>query len=297
MAPVSYGEATKACYRHPDRLAGAVCRRCDRPICPECMRDAPVGWQCQECVHRDSRQAPVVRWRPSSQGRLGGTRLAPAVIALIVVNVVVYLAASGDRASIDERFGVIPAGIHQGQWYRLVTGAFLHLDAEHILFNMVSLAIIGSPVEVLLGRTRFLALYLLAGIGGSVASYVFGAPNVDAIGASGAIFGLFGAYFVLARRRGFEIRTVSALIIINLVISFADPGIDWLGHLGGLVVGAAVALVFSATVDRRSPSARVVEVVSGAATLGVLALLVLLPPGHFDLMGLIQTYAIRGYSG
>jgi membrane associated rhomboid family serine protease len=290
MAAVSDGGATRVCYRHPDRVAGAVCRRCDRPICPECMRDAPVGWQCQECVHRDSRKAPVTRWRPSGDGRLGNTRLAPAVIVLVAVNVVVYLAASGDRASIDTRFGVVPYFIHRGQWYRLVTGAFLHLDAEHILFNMLSLAIIGSPVEVLLGRTRFVALYLLAGVGGSVASYLFGGQYVDAVGASGAIFGLFGAYFVLARRRGFEVRTVVALIVINLVISFADPGIDWLGHLGGLAVGAAVAVVFSLTVERREGSARAVEVVSCAVVLAVLALLVLVPPGRFDLMGVAQPW-------
>lgn len=277
--------ATGVCYRHPGRVAGAVCRRCERRICPECMRAAPVGWQCAECVHRDRRPAPATRWRPG-EGRLGNTRLTPVVIALIAINVVVYLASSGSRASIEMRYGVVPYFIHQGQWYRLLTGAFLHVDAMHLLFNMVALAIIGAPTEVLLGRTRFLGVYLLAGLGGSVASYLLGSPNVDAVGASGAIFGLFGAYFVLARRRGFDLRTVSILIAINLVLSFADPGIDWLGHLGGLVVGAVVAWAFDQTLPRRDPAYRLIEVLTAGAVLGVLALLVLVPPGQLHLMGL-----------
>lgn len=282
---MTYHDATtRLCYRHPARVAGAVCRRCDRPICPECMRAAPVGWQCAECVKRDSRKAPVVRWRPS-EGRLGNTRLTPVTIALIAINVIVYLASSGSRTSIEIRFGVVPYFIHRGEWYRLLTGAFLHVDVTHLLFNMVSLAIIGAPTEVLLGRLRFLGVYLIAGLGGSVASYLFGNPLVNAVGASGAIFGLFGAYFVLARRRGFDLRTVSILIVINLVISFADPGIDWLGHLGGLVVGAVLAWAFDQTLDRRDPAYRLLEVLTAGATLGVLALLVLVPPGQLNLMG------------
>jgi membrane associated rhomboid family serine protease len=295
MSAVSYGYPPQSgpppvCYQHPDRVAGAVCRRCNRPICPECMRSAPVGWHCDSCVRGDSRHAPVTRWQPSGQGRLGGTRVTPMVIALIVINVAVYLAASSNRTSIDVRFGVVPYYIHHGQWYRLVTGAFLHLDFEHIALNMVSLAIIGSPVEALIGRIRFVSLYLVAGIGGSVASYIFGGQFVDAVGASGAIFGLFGAYFILARRRGFETRTVTLLIVINLVFSFADPGIDWLGHLGGLAVGAAVAYAFSLTLDRASRDARAVEVATVGAFLGVLALLVLIPPGNFNVMGTLIPY-------
>lgn len=283
----SHDAATRVCYRHPGRVAGAVCRRCERPICTECMVSAPVGWQCAECVRRDSGKAPAPRWRPG-EGRLGNTRLTPVVIALVGLNVLVYLASSGHRSAIELRFGVVPYLVHQGQWYRLLTGAFLHVNIEHLAFNMFALAIIGSPAEVLLGRARFLAAYLLAGIGGSVASYLFGAPNIDAVGASGAIFGLFGAYFVLARRRGFDLRTVSILIAINLVISFADPGIDWLGHLGGLVVGAVVAWAFDQTLDGRGTAYRLLEALTAGATLGVLALLVLVPPGRLDLMSSIR---------
>lgn len=227
------------------------------------------------------------RWRPGrpGAGTLGATSLTPVVIALIAINVVVYLASSGNRTDIEVRFGVVPFLIHEGQWYRLITGAFLHLDLTHLAFNMFSLAIIGSPTEVLLGRVRFLGVYLLAGVGGSVASYLLGAPNINAVGASGAIFGLFGAYYVLARRRHFDLRTVTVLIVINLVISFADPGIDWLGHLGGLVVGAIVAWAFDQTMDGRQPAYRLLEVLTAGATLGVLLLLVLVPPGRLDLMG------------
>lgn len=223
-------------------------------------------------------------WR-GQQGALGQSRLSPVVIGLIVVNVAVYLATSGNRGSVDARFGVVPLFVHQGQWYRLLTGAFLHLDIQHIAFNMLALAIIGSPVEALLGPVRFLVAYLLAGIGGSVASYLFGSPIVDAVGASGAIFGCFGAYFVMARRRHWDLRTVTVLIVINLVFSFADPGVDWLGHLGGLVVGALIAWAFDHTLEGREGFYRLIEVLITGAVLGILAALVGIPPGHLQITG------------
>jgi membrane associated rhomboid family serine protease len=139
------------------------------------------------------------------------------------------------------RFAMWPIGVHfYHQWYRLITSAFLHANAEHILFNMIMLAIVGPPVEAELGKARFLLLYLLGALGGSVGSYLLGPPNEVGIGASGAIFGVMGAYFVIARRRGWEVRSIVALIAINLALSFISPLIDWRDHLGGLVVGTLV---------------------------------------------------------
>lgn len=221
--------------------------------------------------------------RPSGRGPLGNTPMSPTVVALVVVNVAVFLISRRNPAPSYIRFAMIPTLIHQGQWYRLVTAAFLHANIEHILFNMVTLLVIGSPVEALVGRVRFVAIYLIAGIGGSVCSYLLSPAYIEGIGASGAIFGLFGAYAVLARRHRFDTRLVLVLIVIELVISFADPGIDWRAHLGGLVVGAAVTSGFS-VVRAWRPARRVAgELLVAGATLIVLTVLVLLPPGHVNL--------------
>jgi membrane associated rhomboid family serine protease len=275
------------CYRHPGRAAGAVCRRCDRPICPECMREAPVGWQCSDCLHRGHRRAPVQRWRPRGPATLGSTRITPVVTGLIVLNVVIFLVTAHNQTSIDARFGMWPFEVSHGQWYRLITAAFLHLNISHIFFNMVTLAIIGSPVEANLGKVRFLALYLLSAAGGSVSSYLLSPYNSLGVGASGAIFGLMGAYFVLARRNRSETTTVLALIGVNLVIDFLQPGIDWRAHLGGLAIGASVAFGLGSGGDlRRGMHAigrRAGEVATVAVAAAVIAALAQLPPGHVNL--------------
>jgi membrane associated rhomboid family serine protease len=260
------------------------------------MREAPVGWQCARCVHGDSRRAPVTRWRPSAGGRLGNTRLTPVVISLIVVNFAVFLWEQTNFNNIVERFGMLAnaitvqgqlVGVRNGQWYRLLTAPFLHASWEHIIFNMATLAIVGSPVEAELGKVRFSALYLVSALGGSVGSYLLSPPNELGVGASGAIFGLLGAYFVLARRRGWDVTTIVALIVINLIIGFATPTIDWRAHLGGLFTGAVVAIGLARSADLRRAADRAAEIVTGAGTtvaaVAVLAILALLPPGHVNL--------------
>lgn len=281
---MSTSEQTETvCYQHPDRIAGAVCRRCDRPICPECMREAPVGWQCATCVHRDSRRAPVTRWRPRTTAALGSSRLTPVVVAVIALNVLVFVGTANRQADIDFRFAMIPAYVASGQWYRLLTAAFLHANLSHIFFNMFSLAIIGPAVEASLGRARFAALYVLAALGGSVASYLLGPYTTEAVGASGAIFGVMGAYYILARRSGTDTRTVLALIGLNLVIGFAEAGIDWRAHLGGLAVGAAVAYGFARASDLRDSAARLGGVATVVVAVVVLVAVAQLPAGHVNL--------------
>jgi membrane associated rhomboid family serine protease len=265
------------------------------------MREAPVGWQCARCVHQDSRRAPVTQWRPRTAGRLGNSRLTPVVIALVVVNVVVYFWEQSAKAGVYVyqgspipcantavcRFAMWPTAVHHGQWYRLFTAPFLHANVSHILFNMLTLAIIGSPVEAELGKLRFTALYFVSALGGSVGSYLLSSANQLGVGASGAIFGLMGAYFILARRRRWEVGNIVVLIGINLAIGFASSTIDWRAHLGGLVTGALVSLGLVRSADLRRAASRVVEVATGAGTTlaaaGVLGILTLLPPGHVNL--------------
>jgi membrane associated rhomboid family serine protease len=243
----------------------------------------------------------VTRWQPKTRGRLGNTRLTPVVIALIVINVAVYIwevtshaglyvyqGANYSCANLAEcRFALIPAAVHHGQWYRLFTAPFLHASIEHILLNMVTLAIVGSPVEAELGKGRFIVLYLLSALGGSVGSYLLSSPNELGVGASGAIFGLMGAYVVLARRRGWDVGTILALILVNLVFSFAYPGIDWRAHLGGLITGAVVTLGLVRSADARRTSGPGVELatvaITSVAAIAVLGALTLLPPGHVNL--------------
>jgi membrane associated rhomboid family serine protease len=265
------------------------------------MVEAPVGWQCAQCVHRDSRRAPITRWRPKT-GRLGASRVTPMVAVLIAVNVIVYLwqQSSGVRDYAVNgtvvcrqpniatcRFAMWPAAVHTGQWYRLLTAPFLHANITHILFNMLTLLIVGSPVEAELGKLRFLAVYFVSALGGSVASYLLSTPNQLGVGASGAIFGLMGSYFVLARRRGWDLSTIGGLIVVNLVIGFASTEIDWRAHIGGLVSGAVVTLGMLQSMDLRSREGRTAEVATAAgstiAVVAVLVALTLLPPGHVNL--------------
>lgn len=284
--PRSY--APPACYVHGDRTAGAVCRRCGRPICPECMREAPVGWQCSNCVKEDSRTSPVARWRPqSAAGRLGRTRMTPAVIALIVINVIVFLyeERQGFTLRLEERYWLIPLLVHS-RLYTLVTSAFMHLSVEHILLNMITLAIVGPAVEAEIGPFRFVALYLVSAIGGSVGYYLLAPDNVAGAGASGAIFGLMTAYLVLARLRGWETQTITVLLVINILFSFTG-GVAWQDHLGGLVTGAVTCLgMMWAPHSSRRPSTttQVVQALGASAgMLVVLGLLLQIPPGHVNL--------------
>jgi membrane associated rhomboid family serine protease len=241
------------CYRHPDRETGIRCTRCERPICPECMVSASVGFQCPDCVRSGSGtgHAPAAS-RPRTLA--GGTVTAdPRLLTklLIGINLAVFLVqlSVGDRFT--DRFELLGQayvplldsveGIAQGQWYRLLTAMFLHGSYVHILFNMLSLWWIGGPLEAALGRARYLTLYFVSGLAGSALTYLIAAPNQPSLGASGAIFGLFGATAVLMRRLRYDMRPVVVLLVINLIFTFG-PGfnIAWQAHIGGLLGGVVV---------------------------------------------------------
>ncbi|MDX2599281.1 rhomboid family intramembrane serine protease [Streptomyces caniscabiei] len=295
-SPSSSDPAVTTCYRHPKVESYVRCTRCERYICPDCMRDAAVGHQCPECVKEGART--VRQARTAFGGRISAVPLVTYV--LIGLNVVAYVAELL-RPSIVDDFAMLgrglagPDGLHyvwqsaypadfhlegviDGEWYRLLTGAFLHIPPTegtfgilHIVMNMVTLWNVGRVVEAQLGRARYLSLYLLSALGGSVLVLLL-APDASTVGASGAIFGVCTAYYVLARRLGADpagINRFMAGLLIWLVISAVVT--SWQGHLGGLLTGGLVALAFAyAPRDRRR------VLVQAGACVGVLALLVVL---------------------
>ncbi|MFE1880823.1 rhomboid family intramembrane serine protease [Streptomyces diastatochromogenes] len=247
--------AVTTCFRHPKVESHVRCTRCDRYICPSCMREAAVGHQCVECVQEGARS--VRQARTAFGGRISAVPLVTYV--LIGLNVLAYLAELA-RPSVEDRFdmlgtvpaGYYPEGVAHGEWYRLLTGAFLHLTpAEgtfgiaHILMNMLALWNVGRVVEAQLGRVRYLALYLLSALGGSVLVLLI-APETPTVGASGAIFGLGAAYYVMGRRLGYDMRAVNQYmggLLLWLVLSAWVT--SWQGHLGGLLAGGAVTLAYA----------------------------------------------------
>ncbi|MEV1061648.1 rhomboid family intramembrane serine protease [Streptomyces sp. NPDC050263] len=242
------------CYRHPDRETGIRCTRCERPICPECMVSASVGFQCPNCV-RDGSGTGHAPGASQPRTLAGGTIAADPLLVtkiLLGINVAMFVLQQALGDSFTDRLDLIgrafmPAlgygelqGVAEGQWYRLLTSMFLHGSVIHILSNMLSLWWIGGPLEAALGRVRYLALYLVSGLAGSALTYLIAAPNQASLGASGAIFGLFGALAVLVRRQRYDMRPVIALLVINLVITFGWSGISWQAHIGGLVAGVVI---------------------------------------------------------
>jgi membrane associated rhomboid family serine protease len=277
------------CARHPERLASVTCAHCDRPICTDCMMHAPVGWQCPDCIAAGAKQTRVIRpfaaGNRNRTGIVGSTNPTPVVIALVAINVVCFLASGLGSDSAVSRFALQPIDIHYfHQYYRLFTAMFLHANFLHIASNMIALLIVGPAVEVMLGKTRFVVLYLLAGLGGSVCSYLLSPASEFGIGASGAIFGLMGAYVVLARRQRKPMGPVVGLIVINLLIGLTG-NIDWRAHIGGLVVGGLLALAFDSALSLRQSTQQVALTVGASAvTLVVLLLLVLaISPGHVNI--------------
>ncbi|MCX4665768.1 rhomboid family intramembrane serine protease [Streptomyces sp. NBC_01381] len=241
------------CYRHPDRETGISCTRCERPICPECMISASVGFQCPECVREGSGtgHAPAANQPRTIAG--GSIAADPRLITKILLglNVAVFIAvlAVGDRL-VNELVlvgewppypFVAEDGVAEGQWYRLVTSMFTHQEPWHIAFNMLGLWWLGGPLEAALGRARYLALYMLSGLAGGALTYVVAGASQASLGASGAIFGLLGATAVLMRRLNYDMRPVIALLALNMLFTFTWSGIAWEAHVGGLVAGVAIA--------------------------------------------------------
>lgn len=245
------------CPRHPDREAYVRCQRCGRPACPECQRPAAVGIQCVDCVREAARTTPSAKTVFGGRATDGTPVITYSIIGICAV---VYLLQRVD-SSVTEKYAFAPFLGWTEPW-RFLTAAFLHSPDTifHILLNMFALWSLGQYLEPMLGRARFAALYLISGIGGQVAvTLLAGSPSLAGIqsgqnvawfqpvvGASGAIFGLFGALLVLNRHLGRSSAAMYATIAINAAFGFIYPGIAWQAHLGGLITGAACAAIIVA---------------------------------------------------
>lgn len=241
------GAAAPVCPRHLDRPSYIMCQRCGRPACVDCQRPAAVGVHCVDCVAEHARNAPVTR---TALGARVGDGRPVVTITLIVICVLSYILQNRLGARWTGPLEMAPALGAVEPW-RLLTATFLHADnVTHIAFNMIALLAVGPALEHVLGRGRFLALYLLAALAGSAAVVWFANPLTmewltPVRGASGAVFGLFGAFVVVLRRFGRDATQVYVLLAANVVIGFVVPQIAWEAHLGGFVIGAAVAAAFA----------------------------------------------------
>ncbi|QYJ03236.1 rhomboid family intramembrane serine protease [Nocardioides panacisoli] len=266
------------CYRHPDRECYIRCQRCDRSICPDCMHEASVGFQCPACVAEGRKQTRT------GQTPYGGKRSDnPALTSYVLIglNAAVWLAiiATGWRTSdLINRLALSPVGVcnsaaspdsyypsvdsaglctngtqGDGVWFpgvadgalwQMITSAFAHVDVWHIGANMLVLWFIGPQLERVLGRTRFLALYLASGLAASVCVFWLSAVNSHTLGASGAIFGMLGALLVVVWKVGGDLQPLLIWLGINAFITFTIPNVSWQGHLGGFLGGALIAALF-----------------------------------------------------
>ena len=258
--PTAYPQqqTTPVCPRHPDRVSYVRCQRCGRPVCPECQRPAAVGVQCVDCVKE---QAKTVRTTRTVFG--GNVSDTPVVSYAIIAICVLVFVLQTSRPALTEQILFDPGAARDQPW-RFLSAAFAHATVTHILFNMLALWMVGAQyLERLLGGPRYAAVYLVSALGGSVVYMLFTSPRAvpyaapyeafwgpGTVGASGAVFGLFGALLVLNRHLGRSSAGMYATIGINAVIGFVIPGIAWQAHLGGLLTGAAVAGVIAATSSR-----------------------------------------------
>ncbi|MBM3684235.1 MAG: rhomboid family intramembrane serine protease [Actinobacteria bacterium] len=258
------------CHRHPAVRAAVACQRCERPVCPDCMRSASVGFHCPSCAGAAATTVvqPARRWAAARPGAMGAVTRA-----LVVVNVVVFAAVlavpSLPDGSLFARLydpaAGAEVGVAAGEWWRIVTAGFLHAGILHLAFNMVALANLGRVLESVIGRPAFAALY-----GASLCTGSFGvlltSPYAPTVGASGAVFGLFGALAVLQWRAGgnpFD-GGLGGVLALNLVITFVVPGISIGGHLGGLAGGALVGASLGVPAARDGRTGGVVVAVAVA---------------------------------
>lgn len=279
------------CYRHPGRESYIRCQRCERTICPDCMRDAAVGFHCPSCVSEGARQTR------QAVAPYGGTRSGnPALTSMVLIgaNVLVFLAvvASGaggsslvdrlalvtrgrceagqgfifrgvtDAVDCQTRAGLWVPGVADGAVWQVLTSAFTHIEIWHIGFNMLALWFLGPQLELALGRMRFLALYLLAAVAGSAMVLWFESSQTQTLGASGAVFGLMGGLLVLAVKVGGNVSQIGGWLLINALLTFTIPNISWQGHLGGFLGGCLIAAVIVYSPRQRRGTWQLVGLVS-----------------------------------
>jgi membrane associated rhomboid family serine protease len=300
MSEPSPYQPEPVCPRHSDRVSYVRCQRCGLPTCPECQRPAAVGVQCIDCVREGQKSIRMPRTQ-------FGAKVTPderpvVTQAIVVICVALWLLEavlprSGSALDLGSALAFFPTLGLEEPW-RFVTAAFLHGPIIHIMFNMFALWQVGSYLEPMLGRLRFAILYLVSAVGGSVGYLLLTSPEVTVggtfwrgtVGASGAVFGLFGAMLVLNRHLGRSSAGIAVVILINGAIGFL-PGIAWQAHLGGLVTGAALAAVITATAPK---GRRRLQLPALAA---VLALLVVAAVARYAVVGDLTVLSIGGLGG
>lgn len=267
------------CYRHPDQQTWIRCQRCDRPICPACMQPGSVGFQCPECVATGRRQTrrvqlryggePVANQRVTSMSLIGVNVAVWVAVLLtggafgLVYNLLALLPQGmcpvGDRILLVGPIACTAAGaewvpgVATGAPWQILTSGFTHSAVWHIGFNMLVLWMLGPAIEQVLGRSRYLAVYFIALLGGSAGVMLFSPGYSSTAGASGAIYGLIGALLLIAIKHKGDVRGILFWLGLNVVLSFTWAGISWQGHIGGLIGGAAAtALIIYLPRERRS---------------------------------------------
>jgi membrane associated rhomboid family serine protease len=272
----------EVCYRHPDVQTRVHCTRCDRPICPDCMIPAPVGHQCPECVEqarRDFRSGPGRALR-------GGVSATKALLVAIAIPFVIEVVVGGPQALFSpsglllfDLGAMQPIAVADGQFWRLFTAMFLHAGLLHVALNAYFFWLFGRMVEASFGRTWMVLIYVVAGFLASVASYAFGPVTTLAVGASGAISGVFGAFIAYNYRRrehamnAANLRLALTVIVLNAVIAIGYSSIDWRAHVGGLVAGFALGYLADSSGPARQ---RAVVRFAGVATLVVIGIALVL---------------------
>lgn len=269
------------CYRHPDRQSFVLCQRCLRTVCPECQTPMPVGVICPECRAEQQKQAATVTRMPRHRPRAASasTSGTPVVTYTIMgVTILFYLIGLIPQvgAIVRSQLAFIGLAAYAEPW-RMLTVTLVHASIWHVALNMLALWALGRSLEPLLGRSRFLVLYLLSALGGSVLTALL-APTTWVVGASGAVWGLLGAMFVIGRHLGANVTAIAVLLGLNLVITFL-PGsnIAWQAHIGGGLVGALIGFVFARTRAVRQRRTQIWLLVAiGVGLLALLAVPVLL---------------------
>ncbi|MCB1272387.1 MAG: rhomboid family intramembrane serine protease [Microthrixaceae bacterium] len=269
MDPVT----SQQCANHPDRVAGVSCQRCEKPICPTCMVQASVGFQCPECA--GARTTKVVSGSAAfgNRGDPVATKVLIGInVAAWVLMVVVGGSVSGASGEVFVRGATWGPAVASGEWYRLLTGGFLHDGPLHLAMNMFLLWLLGQALEPALGRAQFVALYFVSLLGGALGVMLLD-PAVPTLGASGAVFGLMGALTVLQMRAGQNPwqSGIATLIALNLVITFMIPNVSIGGHLGGLLAGAGAAFGLSVAARRRGDGTPRVAVSARLVLLAIVA--------------------------
>jgi membrane associated rhomboid family serine protease len=269
---------TRTCYRHPGRETAVSCSNCGRPICPDCMVYAAVGIKCPECAGQATGARAATRKVSRSAVATTG---AVVTKTLIAINIAVFLVsiAQGSGAlspspEFVDRWALNGFEVADGQWWRLITGAFLHASLIHLAFNMLMLWWFGQALEAALGRGRFLGIYLVSALAGSAGALLLTNPAVNTVGASGAVFGILGAGLVLERRQIYVFGGGALFVVVlNVIFTFAVSNISIGGHLGGLVGGMLAVLALSAA--GRHPVYGRVDVLTVLSLLGLAAASVL----------------------